>query len=105
MIPASSLKVEEMAGYEQLTDALLRQIRMTADPNLAPAREILERISRRDLYPFIAEFLLEPHVTGDWWRPARAAGDIVRLGEGAIVSHANHLSPNCRCQSLNWPSA
>ena len=36
--------IHDMAGYEQLTDSILRQIRMTSDPNLAPARDILERV-------------------------------------------------------------
>eukprot|EP00928_Gymnodinium_smaydae_P011198 TRINITY_DN14160_c0_g1_i2.p1 TRINITY_DN14160_c0_g1~~TRINITY_DN14160_c0_g1_i2.p1 ORF type:complete len:470 (-),score=70.03 TRINITY_DN14160_c0_g1_i2:187-1596(-) len=52
--------IRDMAGYEQLTDALLRQIRMTTDPDLAPARNLLERIYHRDLYVFVGQVLLGP---------------------------------------------
>ena len=76
--------VSDMAGYEQLTDGILRQIRMTTTVEMAPARAILERIYKRDLYPFIQEVLLDPGIAigAEWCQPDRICHDIVALGEG-----------------------
>jgi len=86
--------VRDMAGYEQLTDSVLRQIRMTTAPELAPARELLERIYRRDLYVFVGQLLLdadpgaaaEPPTSSDLSSADLAEGDvyveIVRINYG-----------------------
>ena len=82
-----SLKISEciydMSGYEQLTDGILRQIKMRKeDPNLAPARDVLERVSRRELYCMCEEVLLRPEaLEGAWWKEENAHRDIVAQRE------------------------
>lgn len=50
--------IDNPRAYLALTDHVFTQIQFSQDPALGPAREIMERISRRDLYPFAGECML-----------------------------------------------
>ena len=53
--------IHDMGAYTALTDGVLRQLQFsTDDPALAPARELLNRVNRRQFYPLVGECLLEP---------------------------------------------
>ena len=42
-----------MEAYEKVSDGIFHLIRLSTDPNLKPAQDILAKISRRDLYKCI----------------------------------------------------
>ncbi|XP_049326802.1 deoxynucleoside triphosphate triphosphohydrolase SAMHD1-like [Astyanax mexicanus] len=50
---AISAAVKDPSAYMKLTDFILQQILDSTDPELSTAREIVERLSKRDLYKFI----------------------------------------------------
>ncbi|XP_068120968.1 deoxynucleoside triphosphate triphosphohydrolase SAMHD1-like, partial [Hyperolius riggenbachi] len=50
-----SESVDDMEAYTKLTDNIFHQILYSSDPNLKEAREILEKVERRDLYRYIGQ--------------------------------------------------
>jgi HD superfamily phosphohydrolase len=62
MIPGRDNKLLKMSeaiwdpfAFTKLTDQVLQQIQLTPDPNLKQAKEILERVERRQLYKYIGQ--------------------------------------------------
>lgn len=53
-----SESINDMSAYATLSDWILRYILSSPDENLAPARAMLERVLKRDLYPFVGEALI-----------------------------------------------
>ena len=45
----------DMVAYTRLTDHIFYHILYSTDENLQPAREILEKLQRRELYKYIGE--------------------------------------------------
>jgi hypothetical protein len=41
--------------YTYLTDNIIFDIQMSADPRLGPAKELIKKLKRRDFYPYIGE--------------------------------------------------
>ena len=45
--------IDHPAAYARLTDSVIRMIEYSADPGLKPARDLVLRIRKRDLYPYV----------------------------------------------------
>lgn len=56
---------EHMVAYTKLNDNVYHQILQSTDDNLKPAREILEKIERRELPRFLGQINLIGDVTLD----------------------------------------
>lgn len=41
--------------YTYLTDNIIFDIQMSQDPRLAPAKELIKKLKRRDFYPYVGE--------------------------------------------------
>jgi deoxynucleoside triphosphate triphosphohydrolase SAMHD1 len=41
--------------YTYLTDNIIFDIQMSPDPRLAPAKELIKKLKRRDFYPYVGE--------------------------------------------------
>ncbi|XP_040186538.1 deoxynucleoside triphosphate triphosphohydrolase SAMHD1-like isoform X2 [Rana temporaria] len=52
-----SESVEDMEAYTKLTDNMFHQILYSSEPELEEAREILQKVERRELYKFVGERL------------------------------------------------
>lgn len=50
-----STAIDDMEAFTKLTDNIFLEILHSADPNLAAAREILEKIERRNLYKYVGQ--------------------------------------------------
>lgn len=48
----------DMQAYSLLTDHIIPQITASCEPDLLPAKELIEKIQRRKLYRFIGQTLL-----------------------------------------------
>mmetsp|Transcript_11117 Transcript_11117/g.46424 ORF Transcript_11117/g.46424 Transcript_11117/m.46424 type:complete len:476 (-) Transcript_11117:2069-3496(-) len=57
-----SESITEPEHFLELSDSVLYVIERSKDPKLAKAKQILRRISRRDLYKFVDEVLIPPGV-------------------------------------------
>nr|DBA27709.1 TPA: hypothetical protein GDO54_008176 [Pyxicephalus adspersus] len=50
-----SESVEDMVAYTKLTDGIFQQILYSSDPKLNGAREILQKVERRELYKYVGQ--------------------------------------------------
>lgn len=50
--------IHDMRAYSRLSDYVFKMLANSSDPQLAPARAILDKIARRDLYPCVGETVL-----------------------------------------------
>ncbi|XP_068119754.1 deoxynucleoside triphosphate triphosphohydrolase SAMHD1-like [Hyperolius riggenbachi] len=50
-----SESVDDMVAYTKLTDNIFHQILYSSDPNLKEAREILQKVERRELYKYVGQ--------------------------------------------------
>ncbi|XP_036275099.1 deoxynucleoside triphosphate triphosphohydrolase SAMHD1 isoform X1 [Pipistrellus kuhlii] len=50
-----STAIDDMEAFTKLTDNIFLEILHSSDPNLAAAREILEKIERRNLYKYVGQ--------------------------------------------------
>ncbi|KAG8537838.1 hypothetical protein GDO81_023730, partial [Engystomops pustulosus] len=57
--------VDDMDAYTLLTDNIFQQILHSTDENLKEARDILDRIQRRELYVFVGETKRDAHSQTD----------------------------------------
>ena len=48
-----SHSIDDMQAYTKISDGIFHQIRLSTDPNLKPAQDLLDKVSRRDLYKCI----------------------------------------------------
>ncbi|ORX51235.1 HD phosphohydrolase domain-containing protein [Hesseltinella vesiculosa] len=54
--------VDSPCDYLNLTDDILREIERSQTDELAPARHIMKRLRKRQLYKFVDEILVPPHL-------------------------------------------
>lgn len=54
--------IDDMVAYAKLSDWVIMAIQNSAEPGLAPARELLQRVRRRDMYKFVGETVLPTKV-------------------------------------------
>ena len=55
-----SESVHDMEAYCRLSDTIFSVIDISSDPRLRPAKDLLRRVRRRDMYAFAGQFVL-PH--------------------------------------------
>ncbi|XP_053308806.1 deoxynucleoside triphosphate triphosphohydrolase SAMHD1-like [Spea bombifrons] len=60
---AISETVDDMEAFVKVTDYILNYILNSTDENLSPAREILERLQRRQLFPYVGQKRLKHDIT------------------------------------------
>lgn len=56
--------VDDMVAYTKLTDNVYHQILLSTDEKLKPAREILDKIERRELPKFLGQISTNPSTDG-----------------------------------------
>ena len=54
--------IDDMVAYAKLSDWVIMAIQNSAEPGLAPARELLQRVRRRDMFKFVGETVLPTKV-------------------------------------------
>lgn len=79
----------DLQAYWRLGEYLLRSIEHSVSPDLQPAREVIQRLRTRDLYPFIGEVIIAKE-----WKAALLA-----------ASPSMSLDQAIRCQLLSLASA
>lgn len=72
--------IDDPKKYVNLTDCLIKQIECSDDPRLAPARALIERIRRRQLYKLAAETIIPPNMH----LPETREEDLIALSNGKL---------------------
>jgi len=88
---------QDVSRYHLLTDSLLGVIRQSTAPELSSARDILNRLDNRDLYPLAAEFLVSQEHLAEL--NSLSAQEIVNcqptgagLAAQDIILHKSHIN-------------
>lgn len=81
----------DMVAYYKASDYLFKQIEHSSDPQLKPARDLIRRISTRDLYSLAGESLLTP----TYARKFKSIGTKMALNQigDQLVSLVNDTNP------------
>jgi HD superfamily phosphohydrolase len=95
-----SQRATEPTTYTHLTDCILKTIEASFEPELEPARAIIRRLRRRDLYRFVDETIIPGELISHWNVPSAAEvitcqshdGIPLRVEDIIVDTHVNNYA-------------
>ncbi|KAA0156370.1 hypothetical protein FNF29_01163 [Cafeteria roenbergensis] len=77
--------VEDMEAYAHLSDSVFALIETSDKPEMRPAQELIGRVKRRQLYPFVGQIVLPPPKTWLFDVTPRGRVDAVKVASELVA--------------------